>query len=109
MQCAGWWEQAGYGRQAMEGLEVEFQNGELNANGSDVVGPFIMSGRLEPDGQIAIRKHYLGKHEVYYHGVYDGEGTFYGTWDIGGLHGNWSIHLVASNGDQEIQTLNPLP
>lgn len=40
--CEGWWEQAGYGRQSMNGLVMDFADGGLTGNGEDVIGPFVM-------------------------------------------------------------------
>lgn len=93
MQCLGWWEQQGFGRQPMGNLSLSFTDQHVSGGGSDIIGEFTLEGDLQSDGSIVIHKHYLGKHTVFYDGQYDGEGTFYGTWDIHGLHGNWSIRL----------------
>jgi hypothetical protein len=29
LHCEGWWEQAGYGRQPMEQLRIEFEGGDI--------------------------------------------------------------------------------
>ncbi len=48
---------------------------------------------MGPRGAVAIRKQYVGKHQVSYQGVYDGEGTMAGDWFIGDLTGKWIISI----------------
>src|SRR5947207_8154485 len=43
-RCDGWWEEQGYGRQPMENLRISFGQGRLQGSGSDIVGPFTLSG-----------------------------------------------------------------
>jgi len=87
----GWWEQSGLGRQPMHNLMIEFVNDQLEGNGDDLVGSFVLSGHLQGD-QIAIRKQYLGKHVIDYHGKSEGEGIYSGDWSFGGLvGGKWWI------------------
>jgi hypothetical protein len=66
----------------MEHLRIEFDNGNLRGSGTDIIGPFAMTGTIE-EGDVAIIKQYLGQHGVDYLGTYDGEGTTQGLWRIG--------------------------
>ncbi len=109
--CIGWWEQAGFGRQPMNNLVVEFSAGHLSGSGMDIVGEFTLQGHMQSDGQIRLVKQYVGRHQVIYLGQYDGEGTFFGTWVIDVLHGSWSIKILAGRGDSQpaIQEILPWP
>jgi len=107
-KCIGWWEQNGLGRQAMEGLTIEFSEGSIRGGGVDVVGQFTISGAMELGGGVRIVKQYTGRHHVVYIGNYDGEGTLSGTWLIDRLAGLWSIKLLhASSGDIEFEEVSP--
>ena len=100
LQCSGWWEQAGYGRQAMEQLELNFEDGSLNGTGTDIVGDFMLRGRISGPS-IRLLKHYIGQHEIEYDGTYDGEGVYYGRWNYGGcMGGKWLIRVSASQRSQ---------
>lgn len=106
-ECIGWWQQAGYGRQPMHQLVIHFEQSQIVGSGIDLIAPFTLNGNLRPDGVVEIVKQYAARHAVLYVGQYDGEGTFYGTWDIDGLQGQWSIKVVRPEGqsdfkDQEI-------
>ena len=103
----GFWEQAGYGRQEMRGLELTFQNGDIDGRGTDIAGPFIFSGRYETSGAVVMVKQYLGRHQVLYRGTYDGEGHLTGLWSIGDFHGKFEFHLARGRGSKDdIQTLS---
>ena len=78
----GYWEQQGFGRQAMSDLQLEFAGGRISGSGWDIVGPFKFSGECGPGGAVAMVKQYLGQHAVLYEGWYDGEGTISGQWII---------------------------
>ena len=98
LHCSGWWEQAGFGRQPMTGLELSFSNGRIQGRGTDIVGEFEMEGELTED-KISLRKHYIGKHSIDYRGTSVGEGAYTGTWSSCGFHGgNWFIGIVRSVG-----------
>ena len=104
LKCEGWWEQAGFGRQPMNNLVIQFSSGELSGSGDDIVGPFVLSGRIEDD-QILIRKQYLGQHSIDYQGTTHGEGVYFGDWSMHGfVGGKWSIHFrsVADDAATEI-------
>lgn len=87
----------------MNPLELDLVGDDVFGSGTDIIGPFSLDGRLAPDGTIVLRKQYHGKHTVFYDGQYDGEGTFFGQWEISGLHGDWSIKLLSRNlgGEEE--------
>ena len=91
--CDGWWEQEEFGRQPMSDLVIDFSNGALSGSGDDIVGRFVIDGRIEGD-QILIHKQYLGKHSIQYHGTTDGEGVYFGDWSAGDyVGGKWSIRF----------------
>ena len=94
VNCEGWWEQPGYGRQPMERLQLSFDEQEVSGSGFDIVGLFEFSGRIE-NGNVALVKKYLDKHCVDYVGTIDGEGTLHGTWHIDGWQGPWLIKIVS--------------
>ena len=99
LHCEGWWEQRGLGRQPMSNLIVDFANGELQGTGEDVVGRFVLNGRIEGE-QLFIRKQYLGQHSIDYHGTTNGEGVYFGEWGYDGFTGGkWSIRFRALAGD----------
>jgi hypothetical protein len=83
----GYWEQAGWGRQAMTDLELRFTGGLIEGEGRDVIGPFTFHGTYDERGNVRLVKQYVGRHQVEYLGTYDGEGTIFGRWSIGEL---WS-------------------
>jgi hypothetical protein len=68
-------------------IDLTFAAGQLQATGSDRVGPFTFQGEYIPaDGQCRWVKTYLGRHQVTYSGVNEGEGIW-GTWEIRELAG----------------------
>jgi hypothetical protein len=78
----GYWEQTFFGRQPMGPLVLRFQDGRIEGEGRDVIGPFTFEGEYDEQGAIHMVKQYLGRHQVRYHGSYDGEGTIFGKWSI---------------------------
>ncbi|MFN4258876.1 MAG: hypothetical protein ACK4RK_06230 [Gemmataceae bacterium] len=78
----GYWEQPGWGRQAMHDLILRFADGCISGSGHDCIGLFTFEGRYDPQGGVTLRKQYLGRHQVLYVGSYDGEGTIFGHWSI---------------------------
>jgi hypothetical protein len=75
------------GRHTMD-LRLTFQQGEMEAEGNDWVGPFTFSGSYDPkDGKCTWTKKYRGKHQVSYAGVNEGKGIW-GVWEIR-LLGGW--------------------
>ena len=97
IQCVGWWEQRGLGRQPMLDLVLNFRGASFVGQGRDVIANFSLSGNVRQDGSVEILKQYRHRHSVLYVGNYDGEGTFNGRWDIGGHQGEWSIRLLKSS------------
>jgi len=96
LQCVGWWEQDGYGRQPMDDLQLSFSNGSLRGTGSDIVGDFQLNGFLKED-RIYLLKRYIGAHRIEYNGESVGEGTYKGFWSCSGLTGGkWFIAVKRS-------------
>jgi hypothetical protein len=79
----GFWEQAVWGRQAMRDLTLRFAGGRVEGGGVDAIGRFTFRGVYGDDGTVVLVKQYLGRHQVLYRGVSDGEGTIAGEWSIG--------------------------
>ena len=98
------------GRQPMDQLVVDYNEGVILGQGTDVVGNFTLRGRID-DGAIRINKWYVGKHTVIYTGVSEGEGGYTGTWAIGGAEGGkWAIRFRSlAEGEDEIQAIKPNP
>ena len=109
-KCVGWWQQAGFGRQSMHNLELYIADQQLSGSGTDIIAAFTLQGRLRPDGYVEIIKQYERRHWVLYVGQYDGEGTLYGTWEVGGSQGEWSIKILgpAEHRSLEIQEIEPV-
>lgn len=107
IECTGWWQQNGYGRQNMEELKLDFQGPTIFGQGTDIIAPFTLSGKVRPDGSVEILKQYARRHSVLYIGNYDGEGTMSGKWDISGYRGEWSIRISTSKSarDEEIREI----
>ena len=64
-------------------LYLQFDGGKIKGEGTDRVGPWHILGNYDDEsGQCSWIKQYLGKHEVIYQGVNEGEGIV-GTWTIG--------------------------
>jgi hypothetical protein len=78
----GYWDQNIWGRQPMGPLVLRFQDGRIEGEGRDIIGPFTFEGEYDEDGSIRMVKQYLGLHQVLYQGTYDGEGTIFGQWRI---------------------------
>ena len=98
MRCSGWWEQHGYGRQTMQDLRLTFADGQLSGRGTDIIGDFVFRGHLQGE-RVYLLKQYLGKHQIEYHGTYDGEGVYFGRWGCGGyLGGKWLIRVERAVG-----------
>jgi hypothetical protein len=69
------------GKHTME-LRLSFQAGNMNGEGRDWVGNFLIKGRYDlADGKCYWTKKYLGKHDVFYQGYNEGKGIW-GTWEI---------------------------
>lgn len=108
IECSGWWQQRGFGRQPMNELVLNFRGPSIIGHGRDVIAPFSMAGKVRPDGSVEILKQYRDRHSVLYVGTYDGEGLLNGRWDIGGYQGEWSIKLLKptqASSDDDIQEI----
>lgn len=87
----GYFLQPGSPSQFRMQLALTFQNGKMTGNGSDCVGPFLISGRYSvDDGKCHWTKQYISQHQVFYQGFGEGQGIW-GTWEIphawsGGFH-----------------------
>jgi hypothetical protein len=87
----GYFLQPGFPNQFRMKLALTFQNGRMTGDGSDYVGPFLISGRYAvEDGKCFWTKQYIGRHQVHYQGYNEGKGIW-GTWEIrrewsGGFH-----------------------
>jgi|YNPBryunderm2012_1023409.scaffolds.fasta_scaffold27039_1 hypothetical protein len=113
----GFWEQKHYGRQPMQEFYLDFSpDGSIQGHGIDVVGRFVISGNYDRrSGNINWIKQYLGKHQVYYQGQPDGEGSILGFWSVasefGGTlyldRGAFAIRprLAKPGGEEPIQEL----
>lgn len=100
---SGYWEQAGYGRQAMHPLTLIFHDHLITGEGRDLLGAFTFSGTYESDGMVKMVKHYLKKHSVYYTGTYDGEGTIFGQWMVApGVVGLFALQPQRPNNTSEL-------
>lgn len=79
------------GRRHRTDLSLSFANGRMTGDGTDGVGPFIVSGHYDAASrECRWTKSYLGAHDVLYEGVREGKGIW-GTWEIrrgwrGGFH-----------------------
>lgn len=94
VRCAGWWEQAGYGRQPMEELVLLFKDGQISGSGIDVIGPFTLVGDLQ-EQRIYLLKQYIDQHQIEYVGTSLGEGAYGGRWSCDGWLGeSWFIRVV---------------
>jgi hypothetical protein len=69
------------GRHGTE-LHLTFRQGEMQGEGRDIVGDFVVRGRYQlEDGRCWWTKRYLGKHDVFYNGFNEGKGIW-GVWEI---------------------------
>ena len=107
VNCVGWWNQVGYGKQPMENLSFDFETRGIAGQGIDIVGPFTIQGVVKEDGDVTIHKQYVGQHSVTYIGYFDGEGSFQGTWHIGDSSGTWMMKVVGGEQTGGIRQLLP--
>lgn len=92
--CSGWWEQIPFGRQPMNDLELAFEDGRVVGIGHDIVGEFELRGEIKEDS-IYLRKQYIGKHVIDYHGTSMGEGGYGGQWSCNGIPGGrWFMRVL---------------
>lgn len=87
----GWYRQAfvAWGTVRMD-MELDAKPAErgrtaLDGLGRDGVGPFSMSGTVDPTtGMVRLEKVYEGAHHVVYEGIADARGIVRGVWAVGG-------------------------
>lgn len=77
---------------------LEFAENKMTGEGTDRVGPWTLTGILDPDSQQASWvKSYVGKHDVNYSGKISDKGIV-GVWDIRGVTDGpfhiWPQHLT---------------
>jgi hypothetical protein len=93
----------------MDNLELTFRENRITGSGTDIIGAFTFDGELYGGGRVQIRKQYLERHHVEYHGLFDGEGTLSGTWNIVNMAGNWMIKVVGGRDLGAIREMESIP
>lgn len=69
------------GRHRMD-LVLQFHEGRVTGQGSDDIGPFLISGSYDvKELEVTWWKTYPGSHRVWYRGFREGRGIW-GTWEI---------------------------
>jgi hypothetical protein len=104
----GFWVQDIWGRQAMTPFFLTFAGEIVTGQGRDIIGQFTFAGEYDATtGQVRLVKQYIGKHQVFYLGQPDGEGSIQGTWHIGDHKGPFLIRpaLQKPRGDEPIQEM----
>ena len=46
IECSGWWQQNGYGRQWMNDLRLDFRGPTIYGEGKDIIASFTLSGKV---------------------------------------------------------------
>ena len=60
--------------------KLKMKDDKIKGKGVDKVGEFKLKGKVD-DNHVKFKKHYLGKHKIYYKGIFDPEtGTIKGHW-----------------------------
>ena len=86
-------------------LNLQFSQGQVNGDGIDDIGRFLVRGRYDAaQRECYWTKTYLGAHDVFYRGFREGKGIW-GTWEIhtqshGGFH-IWP--RAAGEGDEQFE------
>ena len=81
---------AGGKRHRMD-LALTFGNGRMSGDGSDGIGPFVITGRYDgASGECHWTKSYPGAHDVHYRGFREGKGIW-GLWELDGGTGGFHI------------------
>lgn len=83
-------------------IDLTFGGGQLQAKGSDRVGPFTFHGDYDlADGKCRWVKQYVGRHRVTYTGINQGQGIW-GVWEIrqlAGLYKDRGVFHIWRQGD----------
>ena len=80
-------------------LYLNFQNGVIEGEGTDYVGPWHINGTYsEDDSTCQWVKQYLGQHQVVYSGKWTEQGIM-GNWTIGTMYTGQFHIWPASRGD----------
>lgn len=101
----GHWDQELFGRQPMGPLMLRFEDGRIDGEGLDIIGPFTFTGEYDAQGTVRMVKQYHGRrtHQVLYNGSYDGEGTIFGQWHIPpGWTGSFALSPVRGNAPADV-------
>ena len=82
-------------------LVMEFGNGRITGDGTDIIGAFIIDGRYEANGECRWTKSYVARHDVFYAGSRQGKGIA-GTWELDPLRGGFRVWPLGSGaGDDD--------
>jgi hypothetical protein len=94
--CAG-------GRRYRVDLLLSFEQGTISGEGTDRVGPSLVSGRYDVEScECWWIKTYIGAHHVTYRGYREGKGMW-GTWEIGtGWRGGFHIWPLGDEPEDEL-------
>lgn len=76
---SGYWVQDG--NRGVMSLDIRIENNLISGQGSDEVGPFVLNGEYDSQGNVKIVKNYTGAHTVIYGGLYQND-TIKGEWRI---------------------------
>jgi hypothetical protein len=89
--AVGWFAQFGQKQSVdFEDLKLDL-NGNLTGRGSDAVGGFYLSGRMDQNNWFTFVKQYFGAHQVFYRGRMN-RGVMTGKWEIpGNCDGTFNI------------------
>jgi hypothetical protein len=83
-------------------LTLRFDDGLIEGQGDDCIGPFTFRGRYDTQGNVSMVKQYIGKHRLHYQGTYDGEGTISGRWSYSpSWTGAFALRLEAAEVDAD--------
>ena len=93
----------------MTNLCLSFDKRRIQGSGSDLIGPFVLSGIIREDGGVVIQKQYTERHRVDYFGIYDGEGLMSGEWQLGDCRGRWLIKICRVESDSQIDVVEFVP
>jgi hypothetical protein len=81
----GFWEQNVLDRYPVREMTLRFDQGQLEGEGQDCVGRFVIDGNYTDQGEVSFIKEYVGSHSLLYEGRVDALGLIIGEWtgDLG--------------------------